>query len=126
MVANIRGVAAICTRDRRLSLRRHSYGLRQPGKRRAGDADAWCVHADVAARRTYPGAPRSWQLRLSMRERFGLFGGERQAPRLEGTGHFLRAFMDVARTCQWPRPRGRLPRSEERRVGKECVSPGKF
>src|SRR3546814_15462320 len=44
-----------------------------------------------------------------MRERFGLFGGERQAPRLEGTGHFLRAFMDVARTCQWLRHRGRLP-----------------
>src|SRR3546814_4359314 len=56
-----------------------------------------------------PGAPRSWQLRLSMRERFGLFGGERQAPRLEGTGHFLRAFMDVVRTCQWLRHRGRLP-----------------
>src|SRR3546814_10748013 len=92
MVANIRGVAAICTRDRRLSLRRHSYGLRQPGKRRAGDADAWCVHADVAARRTYPGAPRSWQLRLSMRERFGLFGGERLASSEEHTSE-LQSLM---------------------------------
>src|SRR3546814_18407592 len=107
MVANIRGVAAICTRDRRLSLRRHSYGLRQPGKRRAGAADSWCVHADVAARRTYPGAPRSWQLRLTMRERFGLFGGERPAPPLAGTGHLLAALQDMARTHQCVSPRGR-------------------
>ena len=48
-------LAALCRRDRRFALRRHSDELRQSGDRRTGDADDRRQHAVAAAGREAPG-----------------------------------------------------------------------